>query len=160
MRNPSQRPYLPKGFTLVEILIAVAILGILAAVAIPAYNGYIAVSKRKSAEAVIEQIPILLETYRAENGSFPPTGVYTYTETDAGAITDNISRAVALGGAGLIEFAPRSRTYPANQGLLYHYTITIANSGLPTEIATFQALAQGSRGAPSGDVPTPAATYR
>ena len=124
-----------KGFTLVELMIAVAIIAILGAIAIPAYQGYIASSKRKSAESTIEQFSILLESYRAENGSFPGTVTTTYNYNEAldGTITaDTISPI-------LPDFRPRSASYPANKGIFFNYSLTITVPGTATESATFTA---------------------
>lgn len=87
-----------KGFTLVEVMIVVAILGILAAIAIPLYRNYISNAKIAAGFAVMQTMPVLVEIYRAENGMMCPacnadgTYTYIYTEDTAGnVITDTIT---------------------------------------------------------------------
>ena len=61
---------LQTGFTLVELIIIVAIISILASIAIPAYNGYIETSKRSDAQASLMALAIAQEKYRATNPTY------------------------------------------------------------------------------------------
>lgn len=61
---------LQTGFTLVELIIVVAIISILASIAIPAYNGYVETSKRSDAQASLMALAIAQEKYRATNPSY------------------------------------------------------------------------------------------
>ena len=51
-----------KGFTLLELLIVVAIIGVLAAVGIPMYNGYVANSKRTAATENFQRVVKFIDT--------------------------------------------------------------------------------------------------
>jgi len=59
-----------KGVTLIEVMIVVAIVGMLAAIAIPAYDNYITRSRRSDAFTALETVRAAQEMYRAERGFY------------------------------------------------------------------------------------------
>ena len=60
-----------QGFTLIEILIVVVIIGILATVAIPTYFSYVEKAYASDAKTQIKNILMNADIYRQEQGSYP-----------------------------------------------------------------------------------------
>lgn len=83
-----------KGFSLIELMIAVAILGIISAVAVPSYNQYILRSHRATAQAVLLENAQALERYYTANNAYPGT-----TASVTGSLTSTVSPKGATGRA-------------------------------------------------------------
>ena len=120
------------GFTLIELMIVVAIIGILAAVAIPAFMDYMKKSKKTEAALQLNKIGKNNKTYFITNATYVPTaGVATPAGTACGGPNGHFATVdwSALAGWKDLDFQ-------IDEPNLFAYTYTFTNA--TTSVATAQ----------------------
>lgn len=74
------------GFTLIELMVTVVIIGILAAIAYPSYQDSVKQSRRAAAQAALASLGNTLERVFTQNNTYRPGGADPTLGTGAGAI--------------------------------------------------------------------------
>ena len=90
-----------KGFTLIELMIVVAIIGILAAIALPAYQDYTIRAKVSEGLGLASAAKVAVTETGASLGAFPTSNLTAGLPVNT-TISGNAVTSVTVGAAGLI----------------------------------------------------------
>ncbi|MEW5008330.1 MAG: pilin [Cycloclasticus sp.] len=116
-----------KGFTLIELMIVVAIIGILAALAIPAYSDYTIKAKVSEAASLSGAARTSVDVYYSENGTLFSTspGVGTLGISESNEYTSKYASTVAVRANGVISVGMKTLdTLGTASGTTVTYTPT------------------------------------
>lgn len=89
-----------KGFSLIELMIVIAIIGVISAVAFPSYTSYMEKSRRADAKIALTKMASIQERYYLQNST------YTTTVADVGGADSDdgyYTLSIAAGADGIAE---------------------------------------------------------
>lgn len=131
---PARQPAIRRragGFTLIELMITVAIIAILAAIALPSYQQYVLRANRADAKAILMENAQFMERYFTTNNAYtgaPVLSAVSPKGATGGAIRYNITFSVApTASLYTLQAAPAGSQTNDSCG-----TLTLSNTGAQT----------------------------
>ncbi len=147
-----------RGFTLIELMIVVAIIGILAAVAIPAFMDYMKKGKKVEASLQLKNISTAVKTYFTEKSLMPPSSTSSLPGADGGACANTTTDPVgkfpvvsfaadpAWGAMGFAVTAPALFTYHWTKGTTTNVATAVGDIDCDTTLVTYSLIITNASG--------------
>jgi type IV pilus assembly protein PilA len=120
-----------KGFTLIELMIVVAIIAILAAIAIPAYQDYVIRSQVSEGASLVEGSKTAVAEFYSNKGTLPTNNASAGVATSTSIVGTYVKSVVIAGGLITATFssaAPQKANAAINATTLVFSPITHAGS--------------------------------
>lgn len=103
-----------EGFTLIELMIVVAVVGILAAIAYPSYQQYVKRGRRADAKATLTEMAQFMERYYSENNSYSSASLPVATSPrDGVAVYDIRFGSTCTDGTASVATSPQANCFLA-----------------------------------------------
>lgn len=141
----------PAGFTLIEVLVAMAVIAILAAIALPSYTEYVNRGRRAEGRTALSQALQQQERFFAANNRYSvfsdaaPNGFMTSSGEDPGSAHYALSAAACAGSTQdqcvVISAVPSGMAAPARGSQFIDTrcgTLTLSTAGVQTPAACWQ----------------------
>lgn len=116
-----------QGFTLLELMIVVVVVGVIAAVAIPSYSGYVRRAACEDAKGTLTGAAGLLERFRAQQNTYTGAtlGAYAHSPVDGTAVLNIAVNIDATGTSYGLTATPVAGGKLAGRG-----TLTLSSTGV------------------------------